>query len=61
MEQVEEFEQENLELREHGSSDIAAEITVNNSISQVGFIPEEVEKLKEIGNKNSGNLKSFLM
>lgn len=60
LEQVEEFEQENLVPRQQGSSDIPIEITVNNNSSQTVFTEEEVEKLKKIAS-NSGTLKGFLI
>lgn len=60
LEQVGEFEQENLAPRQQGTSDIPVEITVNNNSSQALFTEEEVEKLKKIA-RNSGTLKGFLM
>lgn len=60
LEQVEEFEQENLVPRQQGTSDIPVEITVNNNSSQIVFTEEEVEKLKKIAS-NSGTLKGFLI
>lgn len=60
LEQVEEFEQENLAPREHGTSGIPVVTTMNNNSSQAVFTEEEVEKLKKIAS-NSGTLKGFLM
>lgn len=61
LEQVGEFEQGNLNPHEASVSDVSVEITVNNDGSQIGFTSEEIEKLKELANKNSGSLKGFLM